>query len=76
VSAKDVVYRQYLLGGQYAMFSGSEKNNWKNDCYAEKARMIPEFYQYLQETAAGNFEVSWSQWLNTNNEIGLQKEIK
>ena len=76
VSAKDVVYRQYLLGGQYAMFSGSGKNNWKNDYYAEKARMIPQFYQYVQENAVNGFQRSWSQWLKAKDEIPVQRSIQ
>jgi len=38
--------------------------------------MISKFYQYVQETAAGNFAVLWLQWLNDKGKIGLQKEIK
>ncbi|MGL5270075.1 MAG: hypothetical protein ACRC7I_06005 [Selenomonadaceae bacterium] len=76
VSAKDVVYRQYLMGGQYAMFSGSGKNNWKNDYYTEKTRMIPQFYQYVQENAANGFQRSWSQWLKAKDEIPVQRSIQ
>ena len=71
VSLKDVVYRQYLLGGQYAMFSGAEKNSWKNDYYAEKTRMIPKFYQYVQENVASGFSMKWSEWLNKKEEKEL-----
>jgi len=76
VSLKDVVYRQYLIGGQYIMFSGSGKNSWKNDYYAEKSRMIPQFYQYVQETVADGFKVPWSKWLKDKEKLSTQAAIQ
>ena len=76
VSLKDIVYRQYLIGGQYTMFTGSGKNSWKNDYYAEKARIIPQFYRYVQENAVNGFKVRWSQWIKENKPVSTESAIQ
>ncbi len=65
VSLRDILYRQHMLGGNYVAYTveNPKKNDWKADYYNEKARMIPLFYQYVQENQADNFKVTWSQWL-------------
>lgn len=61
---KDIAYRQCLLGGNYLLYDGSApgEDPVKAELCAEKAEMIPLFYQYLQENYATNYQTKWSQW--------------
>lgn len=69
VSLKDITYRQYFIGGQYVLNNGeNSKISWKKDLYADKARNVALFYQYVQENAKSNFNMSWSEWLNVKKD--------
>lgn len=63
---KDIAYRQCLLGGNYLLYDGSApgEDAEKAELCAEKAEMIPLFYQYLQENYATGYQTKWSQWKN------------
>ena len=65
VSLKDILYRQALLGGNYVAYriSDPKADEWKADYYNQKADMIEQFYQYVQENHGNDFTISWSQWL-------------
>ncbi len=63
VSLKDVLYRQYLLGGNYVAYSGDGSSNWKNPYYRQKAEMIQLFYRYVQANRSSRFTTPWSKWL-------------
>lgn len=66
VSLKDITYRHAMLGSNYLFYLGDE-DNYKKPLYEEKARMTPLLYQYVQENYATDFEISWSEWLASNN---------
>lgn len=61
---KDIAYRQCLLGGNYLLYDGSApgEDPVKAELCAEKAQMIPLFYEYIQKNHATNYQVTWSQW--------------
>lgn len=61
---KDIAYRQCLLGGNYLLYDGSApgEDPVKAELCAEKAQMIPLFYEYIQENRASNYQMTWSQW--------------
>ena len=61
---KDITYRQCLLGGNYLLYDGSApgEDPVKAELCAEKAQMIPLFYQYIQENHATNYKTKWGQW--------------
>ena len=40
-----------------------DSDSYKVPHYAEKARMTPLFYAYVQQAHAGGFSVLWSDWL-------------
>lgn len=64
VSLMDIVCRQCLLGGNYLLYDGSApgEDAVKAELCAEKAQMIPLFYQYIQENRANNYKTTWGQW--------------
>lgn len=65
VPLKDIVSRQYLLGGadvSYTM-ANPKPGQWKAPYYEEKAGMLPKFYAYVQANHADGFRMTWSQWL-------------
>ena len=61
---KDIAYRQCLLGGNYLLYDGSApgEDPVKAELCAEKAQMIPLFYEYIQQNYATNFQTKWGQW--------------
>ena len=62
VAMKDIVIRQTMLGGSYPLYT-ENSDSYKVPLYAEKARMTPLFYAYVQEEHTGGFTVLWSDWL-------------
>ena len=64
VPLKDIAYRQCLLGGNYLLYDGSApgEDPVKAELCAEKAQMIPLFYQYIQENFPTGYKTKWSQW--------------
>lgn len=69
ISLKDILYRQYLIGGNYVAHTvnNPSNNNWKADYYNDKARMIQLFYKYVQENHSNNYKMTWSIWLKNND---------
>ena len=63
---KDIAYRQCLLGGNYLLYDGSApgEDPVKAALCAEKAEMIPLFYQYIQENHANGYRTTWTEWKN------------
>lgn len=69
VSLKDILQRQYLLGGSYIAYDPSmpyPTKNWKDDYYHVKARMVAKFYEYVQQNHANNYVTPWSVWLKNH----------
>lgn len=72
VSLKDILYRQYLIGGEYVAYVPvSEKNaqndtSWRYVFYKNKAKMVAFFYKYVQSNYRNNYKIQWSQWLLEN----------
>lgn len=65
VPLKDILYRQYLIGGNYVAYTVNpdKSNSWKDIYYNQKAIMIEKFYQYAQQNHYNNYQTSWSEWL-------------
>ena len=63
VSLKDIVYRQYLIGGLFLFDDGSnETKDWKREFLVEKSTLVPVFYEYVQANWRNNFDISFSEW--------------
>ena len=64
VSAEDIIYRQYQIGGNYMLYQGDDPDEkpWKVELYKEKAAMIPLVYAYIQDSYQQGFPLSWAQW--------------
>ena len=58
----DIVVRQTKLGASYVLYT-EDSDNYKVPLYAEKAKMTPLFYEYVQQQHGSNYEVPWSVWL-------------
>lgn len=71
VSLDDILYRQYLIGGNYVAYTIAHPSSkdWKADYYADKARMVKMFYTYVQQNRNNNYNLSWSQWLQKNDNV-------
>lgn len=65
VSYRDIVYRQYEIGGNYTPHDVSrpKRGDWKGPYYHEKHEMVSLFYQYVQDQTKQGWSQSWSQWL-------------
>ena len=70
VPLKDIAYRQCLLGGNYLLYDGSApgEDPVKAELCAEKAQMIPLFYDYIQQNHAAGYQTRWSQWKRQFND--------
>lgn len=66
LSLKDIIYRQYLIGGPSASFlfnDGSKETiDWKKEFVIEKTTLTAVFYEYVQNNWSDNYSVSFSQW--------------
>ena len=62
VAMEDIVVRQTMLGGSYPLYT-EDSDNYKVPYYAEKAKMTPLFYEYVQEQHESGYEVPWTQWI-------------
>jgi len=62
VAMEDIAIRQTMLGGSYPLYT-EDSDSYKAPLYAQKARMTPLFYAYVQQAHAGGFSVLWSDWL-------------
>ena len=49
-------------------------DNYKVPYYAEKAKMVPLFCQYVEENYESDYEVKWSEWLATYEENEAAEE--
>ena len=66
VPLKDILHRQYLLGGAYLAYDPSMSHptkSWKDDYDHVKACMVAKFYEYVQQNHADHYAVPWSVWL-------------
>lgn len=64
IPLQDLVYRHCLIGGNYLLNDGATDNSWKHELYAEKAALVPVFYDYVRSNAVNNFSTSYSEWKN------------
>ena len=62
VPMQDITVRQAMLGSGYALYT-EDSDSYKVPLYAEKARMTPLFYEYVQQNRESNYDVPWSVWL-------------
>ena len=63
---QDIAVRNAMLGGTYALYvmdATDSAKDYKAPLYAEKAKMLPLFYEYIQENSKTNYAVSWSKWI-------------
>lgn len=67
VPMKDIVIRQTLTGSEYPLYS-SGSNSFHGVLNAEKAHMMPLLFRYVEENCDSGYEVSWSVWLEENDE--------
>jgi len=63
VSLKDILYRQWLLGGKNFISSASDR--WPQQ-FAARKKILALFYEYCREEAP-QFTLSWSDWLHSKN---------
>ena len=61
---RDIVYRQYMLGGEFIMYPGDEpgEQEWKIPLAQEKTEMIPLLYRYVKDNCRTNYKMKWSEW--------------
>ncbi|WP_182187752.1 protein tyrosine phosphatase [Pectinatus frisingensis] len=72
IPLKDILYRQYLIGGNYSAYTintTDSSKQWKAKYYNEKAAMIKIFYQYVQANHTNNFKTIWSVWLKNHSTV-------
>ncbi len=64
ISFHDIIYRQYMLGGEFIMYPGNEpdEQEWKIPLCQEKIEMIPLLYQYVKENYQTGYKMKWSEW--------------
>ena len=62
VSMKDIVIRHVLTGSEYPLYS-SGRISFHGLLNAEKARMMPLLFQYIDENRDSDYAVRWSDWL-------------
>ena len=69
VPLKDILYRQYLLGGAYLAYDPTTQHaatGWEDADYHHKTEMIAKFYDYVQQNHGNGYAVPWSTWLKKN----------
>ncbi len=62
VPMADIAIRHALTGSEYPLYS-SGSNSFHGRLDAEKARMMPLLFQYVEENRASDYAVTWSDWL-------------
>ncbi|SCA63370.1 Uncharacterized protein SCG7109_AN_00120 [Chlamydiales bacterium SCGC AG-110-M15] len=60
VDLKDILLRQYVIGGKDLKNPGSE-SSYKYEEAVERLRFIENFYQYVRENK-DDFQTTWSMW--------------
>ena len=63
VPIEDICVRQTMLGSSY-MLQTNPSSDYKIPLYEEKAKRVVQFGRYVEEQAADNYPVSWSEWLS------------
>ena len=59
---EDIVKRQQAIGG-IDLLATSNGSGWRAEAVRERAQRIRDFYNYVQENYADDYEISWSEWL-------------
>lgn len=63
LTLNDIVYRQYMLGGQFVMNDGSTTTtDWKKEILYERSLLLPVFYDYVKKASLTGFSLSYSEW--------------
>jgi hypothetical protein len=64
VSVKDVVYRHFMMGGNFQLYNGEKEDEaeWKIPLAKEKVEMMPLVHDYIKEQKPKGFKLTWSQW--------------
>ena len=62
VPMKDIVIRHTLTGSEYPLYS-SGSQSFHGRLNAEKAKMTPLLFRYLEENRKSGYAVPWSEWL-------------
>ena len=62
VSMQDIAVRQTLTGSEYPLHR-SESNSFHGRLNAEKSRMMPLLFEYLEENRESGYAVGWGEWL-------------
>lgn len=62
VPLEDIVKRQQVIGGTN-LLATSNGTDWRAAAVRERAQRIRDFYDYVQENYADDYEISWSEWL-------------
>ena len=63
VPIEDICVRQSMLGSSY-MLQTDPSDDYKIPLYKEKAERVVQFGQYVEENAADNYPITWSEWLS------------
>ena len=63
VPLKDILARQTMTGGSYPLSSAS-REEYLSKYDAERLRLVPLLYEYVQENYKTNFQLPWSKWLD------------
>ena len=56
VPMQDIAIRQAMMGSGYALYTTEDTDSYKTPLYAEKARMTPLFYEYVQQNCESGYE--------------------
>ena len=67
VPMKDIVVRHTLTGSEYPLHS-SDSNSFHGRLNAEKARMTPLLFRYVEKYHKSGYKISWSEWLAAQEE--------
>jgi len=62
VSMEDIAIRHTLTGSEYPLHHSSS-NSFHGKLNAEKSRMMPLLFRYVDENRESGYAVSWSDWL-------------
>lgn len=63
LSLKDILTRQALLESKYLLYVEPE-DDFQHDLSVEITQMMPLLFTYIEENAATNYQVRWSDYLN------------
>ena len=63
VSMADITVRQTLTGSEYPLHSSRRSGSFHGQLNAQKARMTPLVFQYVEENYRTRYAVPWSEWV-------------